>query len=229
MTATARGPRRPDAARVRGPQRPDAAAVSEALIRGDCGEMHGDTGCRAQYTADASNYRRVPLAVVFPRERRTCSTRSPSAAAWARRSPRAARAPAPRGRPSAPAWSWTSPATSTSHAHCHQHATSGFTADSALLDAMGVDNGVLNSGCCGPAGNFGFERGHYDVSVVAGEQVLLPAVRAAAPDTVVLADGFSWRTQITQRTDRAGTHLAELIARALPHQASSSADKEPAP
>lgn len=107
-------------------------------------------------------------------------------------------------------------ATSISQTHCHQHATSGFSADSALLLAMGVDNSSLDSGCCGLAGNFGFERGHYEVSVAAGEQVLLPAVRAAAPDTVVLADGFSCRTQIAQRTDRHGTHLAELIARALP-------------
>ncbi len=103
-----------------------------------------------------------------------------------------------------------------SQTHCHQHATSGFGADSALLHRMGVDNDSLDSGCCGLAGNFGFERGHYDVSVAAGEQVLLPAVRAAAPDTVVLADGFSCRTQIAQRTERRGTHLAELIARALP-------------
>jgi Fe-S oxidoreductase len=106
-------------------------------------------------------------------------------------------------------------ADSISQTHCHQHATSGFSADSALLEAMGVDNTVLNSGCCGLAGNFGFECGHYDVSVAAGEQVLLPAVRAAGPDTVVLADGFSCRTQIAQQTERSGTHLAELIARAL--------------
>ncbi|GAB7028714.1 hypothetical protein AB0G35_23600 [Streptomyces sp. NPDC021749] len=98
----------------------------------------------------------------------------------------------------------------------------GFTADSELLHAMGADNSMLNSGCCGLAGNFGFERGHYAVSVAAGEQVLLPAVRAAAPDTVVLADGFSCRTQITQQTDRTGMHLAELIARALPPQPRST-------
>ncbi|MFF0106323.1 FAD-binding and (Fe-S)-binding domain-containing protein [Streptomyces hirsutus] len=107
-------------------------------------------------------------------------------------------------------------ARSISQTHCHQHATSGFSADSTLLDAMGVDNDSLDSGCCGLAGNFGFERGHYDVSVAAGEQVLLPAVRAASHDTVVLADGFSCRTQIAQQTDRRGTHLAELLARALP-------------
>ncbi|OMI36240.1 FAD-binding and (Fe-S)-binding domain-containing protein [Streptomyces sparsogenes] len=107
------------------------------------------------------------------------------------------------------------PVRSLSQTHCHQHATSGFGADSALLEAMGVDNQALDSGCCGLAGNFGFERGHYEVSVAAGEQVLLPAVREASPDTVVLADGFSCRTQIAQGTDRHGTHLAELIARAL--------------
>ncbi|MGW6906027.1 FAD-binding and (Fe-S)-binding domain-containing protein [Streptomyces sp. NPDC054940] len=105
---------------------------------------------------------------------------------------------------------------SISQTHCHQHATSGFGADSELLRRMGVDNTALASGCCGLAGNFGFERGHYDVSVAAGEQVLLPAVRSAAHGTHVLADGFSCRTQIAQQTDRTGTHLAQLIARALP-------------
>ncbi|MEV7522788.1 FAD-linked oxidase C-terminal domain-containing protein [Streptomyces sp. NPDC091371] len=104
-----------------------------------------------------------------------------------------------------------------SQTHCHQHATSGFGADAALLARMGVDNTVLKSGCCGLAGNFGFERAHYEVSVAAGEQVLLPAVRAAAPGTVVLADGFSCRTQIRQGTGREGTHLAQLIAGALEH------------
>ncbi|MER5970540.1 FAD-linked oxidase C-terminal domain-containing protein [Streptomyces sp. NPDC002055] len=107
-------------------------------------------------------------------------------------------------------------ARSISQTHCHQHATAGFDADSALLNRMGVDNTVLPSGCCGLAGNFGFERGHYNVSVAAGEQVLLPAVRSAPAGTVVLADGFSCRTQIGQRSDRTGTHLAELIAAGLP-------------
>ncbi len=107
-------------------------------------------------------------------------------------------------------------AASISQTHCHQHATSGFDADAALLRRMGVDNTVLDSGCCGLAGNFGFERDHYDVSMTVGEQALLPTVRSAADSTVVLADGFSCRTQIGQGTDRTGTHLAELIARALP-------------
>ncbi|MGW2328299.1 FAD-binding and (Fe-S)-binding domain-containing protein [Streptomyces sp. NPDC001700] len=113
---------------------------------------------------------------------------------------------------------WQPPAIearSISQTHCHQHATSGFGADSTLLHRMGVDNTTLDAGCCGLAGNFGFERGHYDVSVAAGEEALLPAVRAAAPGTYVLADGFSCRTQIAQRTDRTGTHLAQLMTRAL--------------
>ncbi|WP_432092834.1 FAD-binding and (Fe-S)-binding domain-containing protein [Streptomyces sp. bgisy100] len=113
-------------------------------------------------------------------------------------------------------------ARSISQTHCHQHATAGFDADGALLHRMGVDNTVLPSGCCGLAGNFGFERGHYEVSVAAGEQVLLPAVRSAPAGTVVLADGFSCRTQIGQRSDRTGTHLAELIAAGLPAGAAES-------
>ncbi|MEO3749590.1 FAD-linked oxidase C-terminal domain-containing protein [Streptomyces sp. B6B3] len=103
-----------------------------------------------------------------------------------------------------------------SQPHCHQHATAGFGADTELLAALGVRHRVLDSGCCGLAGNFGFERGHYDVSLAVAEQGLLPEVRAAAADTVLLADGFSCRTQIAQATDRTGTHLAQLIAGALP-------------
>ncbi|MFD7257252.1 FAD-binding and (Fe-S)-binding domain-containing protein [Streptomyces sp. NPDC059874] len=106
--------------------------------------------------------------------------------------------------------------TSISQTHCHQHASSGFGADAELLARMGIDNTVLKSGCCGLAGNFGFERAHYEVSVAAGEEVLLPAVRAASVETRVLADGFSCRTQIRQGTGRGGTHLAQLIADALP-------------
>ncbi|MFI1738545.1 FAD-binding and (Fe-S)-binding domain-containing protein [Streptomyces sioyaensis] len=119
-------------------------------------------------------------------------------------------------------------ARSISQTHCHQHATSGFGADSTLLARMGIDNTTLDSGCCGLAGNFGFERGHYEVSVAAGEQVLLPAVRAAAADTRILADGFSCRTQIAQQTPRHGTHLAQLIAHALPPSGASGRPASPA-
>jgi FAD/FMN-containing dehydrogenase/Fe-S oxidoreductase len=99
--------------------------------------------------------------------------------------------------------------------HCHQHAVMGFKADEQLLARIGVDNQTLDSGCCGLAGNFGFERGHDDISRACGERVLLPAVRAADPDTLVLADGFSCRTQIAQETNREAIHLAELLWMAL--------------
>ncbi|MFD5731310.1 FAD-binding and (Fe-S)-binding domain-containing protein [Streptomyces sioyaensis] len=118
-------------------------------------------------------------------------------------------------------------ARSISQTHCHQHATSGFSADSTLLARMGIDNTTLDSGCCGLAGNFGFEQGHYEVSVAAGEQVLLPAVRAAAADTRILADGFSCRTQIAQQTRRHGTHLAQLLAHALPASDTSARPAAP--
>ncbi|MDX3189998.1 FAD-binding and (Fe-S)-binding domain-containing protein [Streptomyces sp. MN03-5084-2B] len=100
--------------------------------------------------------------------------------------------------------------------HCHQHAVLGFGADESALAAAGVRNTTLDSGCCGLAGNFGFERGHYDVSKAVAEDRMLPAIRAAAPDTVVVSDGFSCRTQIAQESGRTPVHLAELLRRALP-------------
>jgi Fe-S oxidoreductase len=100
--------------------------------------------------------------------------------------------------------------------HCHQHAVMGFDADRALLQRSGVDVDVLDSGCCGLAGNFGFERGHYEVSIACAERVLLPAVRGADLQTVLLADGFSCRTQVEQaRTGRQAVHLAEVLAAAV--------------
>jgi FAD/FMN-containing dehydrogenase/Fe-S oxidoreductase len=104
-----------------------------------------------------------------------------------------------------------------SQVHCHQHAVMRWDADAELLKACGVDVERLDSGCCGLAGNFGFERGHTAVSEACAEAVLLPAVRAADPQTVVLADGFSCRTQISQLDSggREARHLAELLADAL--------------
>jgi FAD/FMN-containing dehydrogenase/Fe-S oxidoreductase len=100
--------------------------------------------------------------------------------------------------------------------HCHQHAVLGTSPDDDLLTRAGVDADRLGSGCCGLAGNFGFERGHYEVSRAAGERVLLPKVRSADASTVVLADGFSCRTQIEQGdTGRTAVHLAELLAAGL--------------
>ncbi|MGH9123703.1 MAG: FAD-binding and (Fe-S)-binding domain-containing protein [Acidimicrobiales bacterium] len=96
--------------------------------------------------------------------------------------------------------------------HCHHHAVFGFEAERRVLDASGLDVEVLDSGCCGMAGSFGFEAGaRHEVSVACGERVLFPAVRAADPDVLVLADGFSCRQQIRQGTGRRARHLAEVI------------------
>ncbi|WP_242884692.1 FAD-binding and (Fe-S)-binding domain-containing protein [Actinomadura litoris] len=99
--------------------------------------------------------------------------------------------------------------------HCHQHAIWGFEADAEVLRRAGVQAEVLDVGCCGLAGNFGFERGHYEVSVGAAELGLWPRVRDADPGTTVLADGFSCRTQIADGTGVRALHLAELLAELL--------------
>ena len=102
------------------------------------------------------------------------------------------------------------------HGHCHHKSVLGFDAEEAVLRRTGLDFTVLDSGCCGMAGAFGFEKGdHYDVSLKVGERVLLPAVRAAADDTLVVADGFSCREQIAQTTTRRALHLAEVLAMSL--------------
>ncbi|MYW68006.1 FAD-binding protein [Streptomyces sp. SID8379] len=98
--------------------------------------------------------------------------------------------------------------------HCHQHAVLGDAADRRLRERAGLA-GELSGGCCGLAGNFGFEEGHYEVSVACAEEQLLPAVRSAGPGDVVLADGFSCRTQLDQLGERAGRHLAEVLAEGL--------------
>ncbi|MFJ3648061.1 FAD-binding and (Fe-S)-binding domain-containing protein [Streptomyces murinus] len=100
--------------------------------------------------------------------------------------------------------------------HCHQHAVLKDDADRALLRRAHLDADVLDEGCCGLAGNFGFEGGHHEVSMAVAEQGVLPAVRGAAPDSLVLADGFSCRTQIEEGgTGRRALHLAEALAFAL--------------
>ncbi|MGW2287641.1 FAD-binding and (Fe-S)-binding domain-containing protein [Streptomyces phaeochromogenes] len=101
--------------------------------------------------------------------------------------------------------------------HCHQHAILGDAPDRRLRTAAGL-TGELSGGCCGLAGNFGFEKGHYEVSVACAEEQLLPAVRAAGEEPVVLADGFSCRTQLEQLErlgGRKGRHLAEVLAEGL--------------
>jgi FAD/FMN-containing dehydrogenase/Fe-S oxidoreductase len=98
--------------------------------------------------------------------------------------------------------------------HCHHHAVLGWETDRALLRAAGATVTAVG-GCCGLAGNWGLERGHHEVSVAVAGTALLPAVRAAPPDAVVLADGFSCRTQLAELADRPSQHLVELLASRL--------------
>jgi FAD/FMN-containing dehydrogenase/Fe-S oxidoreductase len=113
---------------------------------------------------------------------------------------------------------WETPAAEGTRAlaqvHCHQHAVLKWDADESLLERAGVDVERLDSGCCGLAGNFGFTAGHGEVSRALAEQTMLPRIREADDDTVVLADGFSCRTQIQDLDSggREGIHLAELLA-----------------
>ena len=94
--------------------------------------------------------------------------------------------------------------------HCHHASVLGWEADRRLLDRAGATVTRVG-GCCGLAGNFGVEKGHYEVSVAIAEHSLLPAVRAAGPDAVVLADGFSCRTQLDDLADVSAVHIAELL------------------
>ncbi|MEO6616343.1 MAG: FAD-binding and (Fe-S)-binding domain-containing protein [Marmoricola sp.] len=94
--------------------------------------------------------------------------------------------------------------------HCHHHAVIGWQTDAALLAQTGASVKRVG-GCCGLAGNFGVEIGHYETSVAIAEHDLLPAVRAAGPGAVVLADGFSCRTQLDDLAGRRALHLAELL------------------
>jgi Fe-S oxidoreductase len=102
--------------------------------------------------------------------------------------------------------------------HCHQSAVLGWQTDADLLAAAGAEVTAVG-GCCGLAGNFGVERGHYDVSRAVAETALLPAVREAPHDAVVLADGFSCRTQLEQLGRVQSVHLAQLLADHLPASA----------
>ncbi len=99
--------------------------------------------------------------------------------------------------------------------HCHHKAIMKFEPEEYVLRKIGLDYEHLDSGCCGMAGAFGFEAKHYDISMRIGERVLLPAVREAAPDTFIIADGFSCREQIAQSTGRQALHLAEVLQKAF--------------
>ena len=97
------------------------------------------------------------------------------------------------------------------HGHCHHRSIFKMDGEEAILKKMGVDYQMPETGCCGMAGAFGFEREHYDISIKCGERVLLPAVRALETDALVITDGFSCHEQILQTTGRKALHLAEVI------------------
>ncbi|UJP41592.1 FAD-binding oxidoreductase [Cellulomonas palmilytica] len=115
--------------------------------------------------------------------------------------------------------------------HCHHYSVMTWTPDRRLLTDAGATFSAM-AGCCGLAGNFGMEKGHYDVSVAVAENSLLPALRAAAPGDIYLADGYSCRTQADQLAGVEGLHLAELLASRLGSRATTvthdSADPAPA-
>jgi FAD/FMN-containing dehydrogenase/Fe-S oxidoreductase len=111
---------------------------------------------------------------------------------------------------------WTPPQISQPimvHGHCHHRATMTMTDEMTLLRKTGAPVQLLDSGCCGMAGPFGFERDKYDISQTLANRVLLPAIRNAAPNTLVVTNGFSCAEQITQNTPTRPLHLAELLAR----------------
>jgi len=99
--------------------------------------------------------------------------------------------------------------------HCHQQAVLGMRDESAVLKKHVASCETLDAGCCGMAGAFGFESDHYAISIACGERALLPAVRNAPREMIIVADGFSCREQIAQTTDRTALHLAEVLRLAL--------------
>jgi Fe-S oxidoreductase len=105
------------------------------------------------------------------------------------------------------------------HGHCHHKSLMKMTAEEAVLRRLGVDFQSPAPGCCGMAGSFGFERDKYDISIAIGELELLPAVRHAPPDWLIIADGFSCREQIAQGSPRRALHLAEVLQMALNEEA----------
>jgi Fe-S oxidoreductase len=97
------------------------------------------------------------------------------------------------------------------HGHCHHKSIMGIGAEESVLKKTGADLQSIDSGCCGMAGPFGFEKEKYEVSKAVGERVLLPAVRNTPENALIVSDGFSCREQIHQATGRRALHLAEAL------------------
>ena len=114
------------------------------------------------------------------------------------------------------------------HRHCQHESVMKFDADRKVLKAIGLDHEILDSGCCGMAGGFGYEKEHYDVSIACGERVLLPRVREADEDTLLIADGFSCESQIEQETNREAIHLGQVLQMAFRQNSHSLRDDQSA-
>jgi len=97
------------------------------------------------------------------------------------------------------------------HGHCHHKSLMKMNDEVEILKRTGAEVELLDSGCCGMAGPFGFEKEKFEISQTLGERVLLPAVRDASADTLIISDGFSCREQISQNTSRQAIHFAEAI------------------
>lgn len=101
------------------------------------------------------------------------------------------------------------------HGHCHHKSQLHFETEVDLLKRAGVECNVPDSGCCGMAGSFGYEADHYQVGLDCGERVLLPSVRSAPDDELIVTDGFSCREMIRQETDRHALHFAQMLQMAI--------------
>lgn len=97
------------------------------------------------------------------------------------------------------------------HGYCHHKSVMRMQDEKTVLDKLKLDYQLLNSGCCGMAGAFGFEKEHYELSMQVGERVLLPAVRNMDQDTLIITDGFSCREQILHATGREAFHISQVI------------------
>ena len=101
------------------------------------------------------------------------------------------------------------------HRHCHHRSVLGFEAEQRVIERLGLEAEVVESGCCGMAGSFGYEERNYELSMACGEQTLLPRVRELDPGALLLADGFSCQEQIAHGTGRRALHLAEALRMTL--------------
>jgi FAD/FMN-containing dehydrogenase/Fe-S oxidoreductase len=115
------------------------------------------------------------------------------------------------------------------HGHCHHKSIMKMTAEEAVLRRLGIDFQSPAPGCCGMAGSFGFERDKYEISIAIGELELMPAIRRAPADWLIIADGFSCREQIAQGSPRRVLHLAEVLQMALLQADGLASDSHPYP